>query len=261
MAQKILVERRGGLLLMGLNRPEKLNAFDPEMIEQLAAVYTELDKNKELRCGVLWAQGKYFTSGLDLAAVAPRIMNPDAPPLIPDGMTDPWGVLTPPCAKPVVTAVQGRCFTLGIELLLCGQVTVAAQEAAFTQSEVSRGIMPFGGGTVRWPLAVGTQNAYRYILTGEEFGAEEALRIGLIQHVVPAGQCVTKAVEIAEKIAQQAPLGVQATLRNARLAQSKGHDAAFSALPDEIRKLMASNDAQRGLEAFLARKVAEFKGD
>ncbi|MGH8562181.1 MAG: enoyl-CoA hydratase-related protein, partial [Nevskiales bacterium] len=172
-----------------------------------------------------------------------------------------WGVTTDPCPKPIVTAVQGRCFTLGIELLLCGQVTIASEEASFTQFEVNRGIFPFGGGTVRWPLAVGTQNAYRYLLTGEDLDATEALRIGLVQQVVPAGQCLPAAIAMAEKIAANAPLGVQAVLRNARLAQSKGIKTALRKLRWQFLRLILSKDARRGVEAFKARKTAEFKGD
>jgi enoyl-CoA hydratase len=261
MTDTILVERRGALLLMGFNRPDKLNAFDPDMIARLAAAYTELARDRRLRCGVVWAEGKYFTSGLDLAAVAPVVMDPEGPPLIPEGCVDPWGVTTPPCPKPVVTAVQGRCFTLGIELMLCGQITVAAESASFTQSEVARGILPFGGGTVRWPLAVGTQNAYLHLLTADELDAAEAYRIGLVQKVVPDAQCLPEAVAVAERVARQAPLGVEATLRSVRLTQTDGPTAALAALPGELRALMASRDARRGLEAFLARRPAEFEGD
>lgn len=261
MAEKILVERRGALLHISLNRPDKLNAFDPEMIGQLAAAYTQLAKDRELRCGVLSAQGRYFTSGLDLAAIVKHLPRELISPMVPRGMVDPWGVTTEPCPKPVVTAVQGRCYTLGIELMLCAQVNIAAQEATFTQSEVSRGIFPFGGGTVRWPLAVGTHNAYRYLLTGDELDANEALRIGLVQRVVPAEQCLPAAFEMAETIARQAPLGVQATLRNVRLSQTKGPKAALRKLRWQFFRLLMSKDARRGLEAFKARKTAEFKGD
>ncbi len=261
MTDKVLTERRGHLLLMGLNRPDKLNAFDPEMIRQLAAAYTELAKDRELRCGVVWAQGRYFTSGLDLAALVKRLPYEVFSPTISRGMVDPWGVTRKPCPKPIVTAVQGRCYTLGIELMLCGQLSIAAEDATFLQYEVSRGLFPFGGGTVRWPLAVGTHNANRYLLTGEEFGAAEALRIGLVQQVVPAEQCLPAAIEMAEKIAQQAPLGVQAVLRNTRLAQSRGADVALRKLRPQILRLLLSKDVRRGFKAFQERRTAEFQGN
>lgn len=261
MTDKILVERRGHVLLIGLNRPDKLNAFDPEMIRQLAAAYTQLAKDKELRCGVLWARGTDFTAGLDMPAIARHVPRLIFQPFVPRGMVDPWGVSTPPCPKPLVTAVQGRCFTLGIELLLCNQITVASAEARFNQYEVSRGLFPFGGGTVRWPQAVGANNAYRYLLTGDWLDAQEALRLGLVQEVVPAEQCLPRAIELAETIARQAPLGVRAVLRSTRLAQSQGAATALGKLNWQILRLFFSKDARRGLEAFKNRTPAKFEGD
>ena len=261
MPEKISLERRGHLLLIGLNRPDKLNAFDPEMIRELAAAYTGLAKDKDLRCGVLWAQGSDFTAGLDMPAIARHVPKALFQPFIPRGMVDPWGVSTAPCPKPLVTAVQGRCYTLGIELLLCNQVTVASADAQFTQYEVSRGLFPFGGGTVRWPQAVGANNAYRYLLTGDWFDAQEAHRLGLVQEVVPAEQCLPRAIEIAEKIAAQAPLGVQAVLRSTRLSQSRGASTALGKLNMQILRLFLSKDAKRGIEAFKNRTTAKFEGN
>ncbi len=261
MSELISVERRGHVLLIGLNRPDKLNAFNPEMIRELAAAYTLLAEDKDLRCGVLWAAGSDFTAGLDMPAIARHVPKVIFQPFIPRGMTDPWGVSTAPCPKPLVTAINGRCYTLGIELLLCNQVTVAADNARFSQYEVSRGLFPFGGGTVRWPLAVGTNNAYRYMLTGDWFDAAEALRLGLVQEVVPAGTERDRAIELAGKIAEQAPLGVQAVLRSTRLAQAKGTGPALGKLSWQILRLFLSKDARRGVEAFKNRTTAKFEGD
>ncbi len=261
MSEKILVERRDHLLLIGLNRPEKLNAFDPEMIRQLSEAYTRLDRERDLRSGLVWAQGRYFTSGLDLAAVVKRMPRELVSPTIPRRAVDPWGVTRRPCRKPIVTAVEGPCYTLGIELLLCGQVAVASESARFAQLEVARGIFPFGGGTVRWPLAAGPQNAYLHLLTADEFDAAEAYRIGLVQKVVAPGQSLAAATEIAERIAAQAPLGVQATIASVRRMQSKGAQSAFSKLRMTFLRLLISKDARRGLEAFKARKSATFEGD
>lgn len=261
MTNRIQVERRGHILLIGLNRPDKLNAFDPEMVGELATAYTQLANDKSLRVGVLWAAGTDFTSGLDMAAIAKHIPLEIISPMVPRGMIDPWGVTTPACPKPIVTAVQGRCYTLGIELMLCNQINIAADNARFTQYEVSRGLFPFGGGTVRWPLAVGAQNAYRYTLTGDEFSASEALRIGLVQEVVPADQCLQHAIEMAERIARQAPLGVQAVMQSTRLAQAKGTETALGKIRRQIVRLLFSKDLRRGFTAFKERKAAEFEGD
>lgn len=261
MSGKIVVQRQGHVLLIGLNRPDKLNAFDPEMISELAAAYTQLAKDPALRCGVLWAEGPDFTAGLDLPAIARHLPKAIFTPFIPRGMVDPWGVGTSPCPKPLVTAVQGRCYTLGIELLLCNQITIASEDARFTQYEVGRGLFPFGGGTVRWPQAVGVNNAYRYLLTGDWFDAKEAFRLGLVQEVVPAAECLPRALALAEKIAEQAPLGVQAVLRSTRLAQSDGATTAFGRLRWQILRLFLSKDARRGMEAFRSRTTARFEGN
>lgn len=261
MSDKIITERRGQLLLIGLNRPDKLNAFDPEMIGQLAAAYTELDRDRELRCGLLWAEGRYFTSGLDLAKIIRALPRELVAPMIPRGGVNPWATDGKACRKPIVSAVEGPCYTLGIELILSGQITVASENARFTQAEISRGIFPFGGGTVRWPLAAGTQNAYLHLLTADEFDAAEAYRIGLVQKVVAPGEAKAAAIEIAERIAQQAPLGVQATLASVRHMQSRGAQSALSRLRMSFLRLLLSKDARRGLTAFKARQTAEFRGD
>lgn len=257
----VITEQRGHVLLIGLNRPEKLNSFNPEMVAQLAKAYTQLAHDKNLRCGVLWAQGQDFTAGLDMPAIAKHVPKILLKPLIPRGMVDPWGVITKPCPKPIVTAMNGRCYTLGIELILAAQITVAAEDAQFNQYEVSRGLFPFGGGTVRWPQSVGLNNAYRYILTGDWFSAQEAYRLGLVQEIVPAGKELERAIELAEKIAAQAPLGVQAVLTSTRLAQAKGSVVALNKIKWQILRLFLSKDAKRGIEAFKNRTSAEFKGD
>lgn len=261
-SEKVLTERRGHLLLISLNRPEKLNAFDPEMIGQLSAAYTQLDKDPELRCGVLSAQGRYFTSGLELDKVVKALPREVIMPrMVPRGAVNPWGTFGKTCRKPVVSAVEGPCYTLGIELLLCAQITVASESARFTQSEISRGIFPFGGGTVRWPLATGTQNAYLHLLTADEFDATEAYRIGLAQKVVPPGEALAAAITIAERIAQQAPLGVQATMESVRHMQTHGAESALKRVRGKLLRLMLSKDARRGVAAFKARKPAEFMGN
>lgn len=109
---KVLVKRRDHLLLIGLNRPDKLNAFDPEMVRQLSDAYTLLDRDRELRCGVLWANGRYFTSGLDLAKVVKSLPRQLISPMIPHRQIDPWGIGNV-CRKPIVSAIEGPCYTLG----------------------------------------------------------------------------------------------------------------------------------------------------
>ena len=225
---KITTEKRGHLLLMGVNRPAKMNAFDADMLRGLAAAFGQLDEDPELRCGVVFAHGDHFTAGLDLANVAPLIQSGDFNLGGNEGV-DPWGILGRARKKPSVIAVHGRCFTLGIELCLSLDVTVAASNTRFAQIEIKRGIFPFGGATFRLPQRVGWGNAMRWLLTGDEFGADEAHRIGLVQEVVEPGKQLERAIQIAETIAAQSPLGVQATIASAR--QSLAEDAAARAAP------------------------------
>jgi enoyl-CoA hydratase len=160
----------------------------------------------------------------------------------------------------VVIAVQGICLTLGIELILASDIAIAAESTTFAQIEVARGILPFGGATIRLPRAVGWGNAMRWILTGDSFDAAEALRMGLVQEVVPTGTQYARALEIARRVAAQAPLAVQAALTNAKLAVREGDAAAEAQLQPELLRLVATEDSKIGMRAFLARSTAEFLG-
>lgn len=257
MAGTITIEDRGHVRLIGLNRPEKRNAFTFDMLAELARAYTDLADAPEIRCGVLFAHGAMFTAGLDLADVAPRIAAGDS--ITAGARIDPWGLYAERCPKPIVVAVHGKCLTLGIELALASEIVVADETATFAQIEVARGIFPFGGATLRMAQAGGYQNAMRWLLTGDEFGVEEARHLGLVQEITPAGQALDRAVEIARRIAAQAPLGVAATLKSVRLAQ-QDPDAAASTIYDDVRALMGSEDAQTAVAAFVARETPVFKG-
>jgi enoyl-CoA hydratase len=254
----VTVERNGPLMLMGLNRPEKRNAFNRAMLTDLSLAYGELDRDPELRCGVLFAHGDHFTGGLDLVDVAPMMAAGGWD--WPEGGIDFLGLSGSPVSKPVVMAIQGRCLTLGIEIALASDIRVAASDSRFAQIEIRRGIMPFGGATIRFVRDCGWGNAMLHLLTGDEFDSDEALRIGLVQTVVPPGKQLDRAVEIAEIVATQAPLAVQGTLRNARLAWREGEAAAVAQLLPEIQVLMASADAREGLQAFIERRDGVFSG-
>jgi enoyl-CoA hydratase len=261
-APRVRVERRGHLLLMGLDRPAKRNAADMRMLRELASAYGLLDRDPELRVGVVHAIGDHFTGGLDLADVAPNIGRGPGGGLdtVPDDGVDPWRIADAGAGKPVMLAVQGTCLTLGIELALASDVVVAAAGTTFGQIEVARGIMPFGGATLRFPTAAGWGDAMRWMLTGDPFDAEEARRMRIVQLVVPDGEQLEAAIGIAERIAAQAPLAVQATLRNARAALRDGHGAAAAALPAELVRLAGSEDAARGMRAAAERRPADFVG-
>lgn len=257
---KVEIRTDGHVLLMGLNRPEKRNAFDLDMYRELSAAYGRLHRDPELRCGVLYAKGDHFTAGLDLPQWSPCFARGSFPELPEEGM-DPLG-LDPvrQVAKPIIMAVQGICLTLGIELLLATDIRVADKTARFGQIEVKRGIYPVGGATVRLFQEVGWGNAMRWLLTADEFTADDAFDMGLIQEVVEKDDLFEKTLEIARTISKQAPLGVAATLKSARIARTKGELAAIERLLPDLLPLMESQDVKEGLASFMERREAKFKG-
>jgi enoyl-CoA hydratase/carnithine racemase len=261
LPDRITVERDGPVLLIGVNRPEKRNAFDLATIEQLAAAYERLGAERDLRAGVLFGHGNHFSAGLDLGEVGPAVAERGPDALAGSGRYDPFGLWREQVPKPIVMAVQGIAFTLSIELALASDIVIAADDVRFCQLEIGRGIMPFGGATFRAPAQLGWGNAMRFLLTAEEFGAEDAMRIGLVQEVVPAGSQRDRATELARVIAAQAPLGVQGTLANARIARAAAERAAVEHLRETIPRLFASADAAEGLRSFLERRPGRFTGE
>lgn len=254
----LTLETRGHVLLMGLNRPHKRNAINTELLRALGRAYYELDHNPTLRCGVLYGHGDHFTGGLDLADVLPRIAD-EGEDWAEDEL-NPLGTTGPLRTTPVVAVAQGVCMTIGIELLLAADVRIAAADTRFAQMEVQRGIYPLGGATYRLPREAGWGNAMRWLLTGDTFDATEALRLGLIQEIAEPGTQLGRAIELAERISEQAPLGIQATIRSAHQAMTENETAAGGQIRDEFRKLLATQDAQEGIASFIERRPAQFSG-
>jgi enoyl-CoA hydratase len=255
----LTLERRGHVLLMGLNRPEKRNAFNIELLMQLGRAYEQLERDDELRCGVLFAHGEHFSGGLDLAEVGPAIAEGNLS--YPEDARDPWRNDGKPWSTPVIAAAQGWCMTLGIELLLAADIRVASSDVRLAQLEIQRGIYPFGGATIRLPREAGWGNAMRWLLTGDEYNATEAHRIGLIQEITQPGAHLDRAVEIADSIAtRSAPLGVRTTLTSAQRALREGHAAAASRLNDDMVSLLRTEDGAEGMMSFIERRAANFTG-
>jgi enoyl-CoA hydratase/carnithine racemase len=257
----ITLERRGALLLIGINRPAKYNGFTPRMFRELGEAYTLLDDDASLRVGVLHAFGPHFTAGLDLPSIAPLMRRGEK--AITPGHVEPTDLGTPGYrrrTKPMVVAVKGITYTLGIELMLAADIVVAADDCRFSQLEVKRGIMATGGATLRMAERAGLGNALLHLLTGDEFGAAEALRLNFVQKVVPAGQELDEALRIAEAIAAQAPLAVVATRLNALKAVEQGPLAAMGEFIEVQARLASSEDAAEGVRSFVEKRPARFTG-
>ena len=258
-APAVTVEKRGHLLLIGLNRPTKFNAFNLDLIDRLARAYYQVENDPDIWCGVVFGHGKHFTGGLDLQEVGPKvedgILDFSGP-----GLRDPWRK-TGTWTTPIVMAVHGWVMTLAIELLLAADIRIASADSRFSQLEINRGIFAFGGATIRLPRDAGWGNAMRWLLTGEPYDAQEAHRIGLVQEVIEPGNQLDRAIEIAEYIATKAaPLSVKATLESAHRARVEGEPAAYAALEPQMARLLRTRDGQEGLQSFIERREARFSG-
>ena len=242
--EKVVVEVRDHVLCIGLNRPAKYNAMDLDMYRQLALAYGRLHLDDNLRCGLLYAVGDHFTAGLELDQWQTEFASGRFPE-IPEDALNPFGIEPDRrLGKPMVSALQGICYTAGVELMLATDIRVAASNTRFGQIEVKRGIYPVGGGTVRWVQSIGWGNAMRYLLTGDEMSAAEAHRTGLVQELVEPGQQFDKALEIASTIANRAPLAVRASLNSSRLSVDAGERKAYEWLLPDLVPIMESEDAQ-----------------
>ena len=256
--ERISFERLGRVARIGLSRPEKRNAFDMKMLHELAQAFTDYEDDADLWCAVLFAHGDHFTGGLELNEVGPAVAS--GAPFFPDGLVDPLGLGARRRKKPLVTAAQGYCLTIGIELLLASDIRLAADTTKLGQIEIKRGILPFGGATIRMPAMTGWGNAMRWLLTGDMFDAAEALRIGLVQEVAPAPDLLDRATAIATRVAAQSPLGVRGTLASARGALVDGPDVEAARLLSRAREVMGTEDAAEGVRSFIERREAVFKG-
>lgn len=249
-------EHHGRVLKITIDNAAKKNAFSPDMMQQLSQGLTELDRDPELWAGVICAVGDHFTAGLDM----PKFFGPGASPNpLPDDAVDPLG-LKGRCRKPIVTAVQGVVYTVGLEIMLAGDIVVAADTSRFSQLEAKRGIAPLGGAHFRYLTRTGWGDAMYHLLLCDEFDAARAHKIGLVQEVVPAGQQVERAMALAERITQNAPLGVQVTKEAALSYLASGEAEAIAYAPRIRERVMGSADAMEGVMSFIERRPAAFTG-
>lgn len=251
----INIQIADNICVIALNRKEKYNAFNWPMLQDLAQAFHQANVDDNVRAVVLQAEGDHFTSGLDLADVTQHLQQQQ--PLFDPQYPDPFRLQNDGITKPLIVAVKGYCFTIGIELTLAADYVVAHPDTTFAQMEVQRGIMPFGGATLRLPHRVGWGNAMRILLTGEPFHADDAHRIDLIQEV--DSNPVERAMTLAGSMAKQAPLAVQAALQNARTGFLNPTDA-IAEMMETTHRLMATQDAKEGLQAFIERRSANFTG-
>jgi enoyl-CoA hydratase len=253
----LLIERRGPVLVLRVNRPEKRNAVNREVREALAAALDQARADAAARCIVLTGTGEVaFIAGADIGELASRSPIEQRRVMRAARIFDVVGSYP----KPLIAAVNGVALGAGLELALACDIRLAAPQARFGQPEVNLGLMPGGGGTQRLPRVVGEGMALKMILTGEQIGAEEALRAGLIQEIVPTTTLLDRAVALGEIIASKSPVAVCAAKQAVRsaqrlpLAQGQALETAL------FLNVFASEDRVEGMRAFLEKRKAAFTG-
>lgn len=260
----LLVEKQDGVLVLTMNRPARKNAMTLKMFGRMADAWAEASADPEVRCIVLTGADGNFSSGMDLRAMAGDVDDEDDYDL--DGRRERegtnfiWDGLLKSYrpTKPVIAAVEGVAIAGGTEILQGTDIRVAGESARFGVSEVRWSLYPMGGSAVRLARQVPYTVAADILLTGRHLTAAEAKEIGLIGHVVPDGQAMTKAMEIAATIAENGPLAVEAVLKTLHETEGMTEAEAF-AFEDPIGKaVFASRDSKEGPRAFAEKRTPNF---
>jgi len=259
----LLVERRDHVLIARMNRPEAKNAFSPNMLARMLEVWETADAEDEIRCVVLTGSDDVFCAGADLKAMmsAPDPGDEYAKRYSEDaGLA--WKALLRHyrLTKPLIAAVEGPAIAGGTEILQACDIRVAGQGATFGVAEVRRGLFPLGGSTVRLRRQIPYTLAAEMLLTGKTISAEEALDYGLIGSVVPKGQALARALEIADQIAANGPLAVKAVLRSLKETEGVPEEEALKIELEIGMRVFATEDAKEGPRAFAEKRPPVFKG-
>src|SRR5579859_744923 len=253
-----LIELRGHVLVVTMNRPHARNALSGPMLALLRQAWDRVDSDPEIRVCVLTGAGGAFCAGADLKAMTRSHPGDQA-----TGSFDP-SVIEPllkgrRLTKPLIAAVEGAAVAGGTEILQATDIRVAGESARFGVSEARWGLFPLGGSAVRLPRQIPYTVAADLLLTGRHITAAEALKIGLIGHLVPDGQALDKALEIAEMIAANGPVAVRAILRTIRETEGMPEAEAFKLEAQIGMTVFRSDDAKEGPRAFTGKRKPEFR--
>ncbi|WP_410593776.1 crotonase/enoyl-CoA hydratase family protein [Amycolatopsis sp. lyj-23] len=247
---EVRTERIGSTLLITIDRPQARNAVNAAVATRLAAALDELESDPTLRAGVLTGAENTFSAGMDLKA-ALQGESPEVPGRGFGGLTE--AELT----KPLIAAVEGFAMGGGFELALGCDLIVAAEDAKFGLPEVKRGLIAAGGGVLRLPKRIPHHLAMEFLLTGEPVSGRRAGELGLVNRVTPNGDAAAVALQLAEKLAENAPLALAAVKKIVRGSEAE----AFAVQREETQKLMQSKDVREGMTAFAERRAPKWTGE
>ena len=258
--EHLQIERAGSVMVVTMNRPEAKNALSPGMLVGMADAWVDADKDDDVRCIVLTGGGGNFCTGMDLKAFGGSDPNPYADRFAADPDLH-WKALLRHYhpKKPLIAAVEGYAVAGGTEILQATDIRVAGESATFGIFEARRGLFPLGGSTVRLRRQIPHTIAMELLLTGREVAAHEAKEIGLIGRVVPDGQALPAALEIANQIAANAPLSVEAIKRSVVETEGLSETDGLKLELEIGQPIFATEDAREGTRAFAEKRPAEFK--
>lgn len=250
----VLVEVRGSVQIITINRPAVRNAINKEVAVALAAALSELDARPELHVGILTGAGGSFCAGMDLKAFA---AGGDEPVVEGRGFA---GMCEAPRAKPLIAAVEGHAVAGGFEIALACDLIVAARGASFGLPEVKRGLVASSGGLMRLPHRVSRNLAMEMAIIGDPISAEQAAACGLVNRLVENGGALDAALELARRIDANAPLAVAASKQIVDASRTWTDDEMFERQRPVARKVNGSSDAREGATAFAEKRAAAWQG-
>jgi enoyl-CoA hydratase len=255
--ETLLLERRGRVALLTINRPQKLNALNIQTRAEGAAALEELREDEEVRVVVITGAGeKSFVAGADIAEFEGRTAVSQRDVMTARSLFT--AVDTFP--KPVIAMINGFCLGGGCELALSCDLRIAGEQARFGQPEINLGIIPGGGGTQRLARLVGEGKAMELILTGDMIDAQTAYSIGLVNLVVPAADLEAKTMELANRIAEKSPIALRMAKEAVKAASRSNLDEGLRREIDLFALCFSSEDKDEGVRAFLEKRKPEFKG-
>ena len=257
MADTVLLEREGRVAILTINRPDKLNALNDQVRDDLLALLAQIGDDSNVGCVVITGAGeKSFIAGADIAEFAGRKPFDQR-----EAMRSPriYDVMSS-FPKPVVAMINGFCLGGGCELAMSCDIRIASDKARFGQPEIKLGLMPGGGGTQRMPRLVGLGNAMRLILTGDMIDAAEAKSIGLVDVVVPGEELRAKTLEMATKIAGFSPLTLRVAKESLRASERLAIEEGILYERDLFCLLFSTADKDEGVAAFLGKRAAAWQG-